>query len=84
MITKVTGKNQVTIPAKIAAAEGIQPGTRLDWESTDEENVLRVLILPDPATLAAELRGRGSTYKRSGSDPVANLIRERAESESGD
>jgi AbrB family looped-hinge helix DNA binding protein len=32
IITKVTGKNQITIPAKFARELDIQPGTRLDWK----------------------------------------------------
>ena len=81
MITKVTGKNQVTIPAKLAAREAIRVGTRLEWQSTDEEHVLKVRVLPDQATLASQTRGRGASYKRADSDPIANLVRERAESE---
>ena len=82
MITKVTGKNQVTVPARIAAIEGIKAGTRLQWLRTKEEHVLEVRVLPDQASLAPETRGRGSAYKRGDSDAVANLVRERAESES--
>ena len=77
MITKVTGKNQVTVPAEIAAKKRIHPGTRLDWQLTDEEHVIIVQILPDQGTLASELQGRGRSRKKPGSDSVANLIRER-------
>ena len=45
MITTVTGKNQVTVPAKLAAAEGIEPGTRFAWSFTEREHVLEVRVL---------------------------------------
>jgi AbrB family looped-hinge helix DNA binding protein len=31
MITTVTGKNQITIPAELARELDIAPGTKLDW-----------------------------------------------------
>ncbi len=77
MITKVTGKNQVTVPAKIAAREGIHPGTRLDWQVTNQEHVLLIHVLPDRSTLASQLRGSGQRYRKTGSDPIKNLIRQR-------
>ena len=79
MITRVTGKNQVTIPAELVSREGIAPGSRLVWESTEEPHVLRVRILPNEATLAASLRGRGRGRRRSNADPVETLVREREE-----
>lgn len=81
MITHVTGKNQVTVPAEIAARESIVAGTRFDWQFTEQEHVLLVHVMPDPATLAASLRGRGRQYRRKGANPVANLHREREREE---
>ena len=40
MITTITGKNQVTVPAAIAAQTNMHPGTRLDWELAKQEGVL--------------------------------------------
>ncbi|MCA9972972.1 MAG: AbrB/MazE/SpoVT family DNA-binding domain-containing protein [Anaerolineales bacterium] len=34
--TTVTGKNQITIPAKLARPLGIQPGTRIVWSIRDD------------------------------------------------
>ena len=45
MITTVTGKNQVTIPAELARELNIKAGTQLDW-SKDEDGTLRVRPLP--------------------------------------
>ena len=75
MITKVTGKNQTTVPAEIAAKKHIHPGTRLDWQLTDEENMIAVQILPDQGSLASELQGRGQSRKKPRSDSIANLTR---------
>ena len=83
MITQVTGKNQVTVPARIAAKEGIHAGTRLDWQPADEEHVLIVHVLPDRATLATQLRGRGKRRRRKRSSAVANLIGEREREDRG-
>lgn len=79
MITRVTGRNQVTIPAEIAKMADIHAGTRLEWRPTDREHVLEVHVLSDQATLAAQLRGRGRRFMKAGADPVANLMREREE-----
>lgn len=78
MITTITGKNQVTVPAAIAAQTNMHPGTRLDWELAKQEGVLIVHVLPDPAELASGLRGSGRKYRRPGASAVGNLVRERA------
>lgn len=76
MITRITGKNQVTVPASIVAQAKLGPGTRLDWEVA-EEGVLIVHVLPDQATLASRLRGSGKKHRKQGGSAVANLIEER-------
>jgi bifunctional DNA-binding transcriptional regulator/antitoxin component of YhaV-PrlF toxin-antitoxin module len=78
MITTMTGKNQVTVPAAIVAEAGLGPGTRLDWEVA-EEGVLVVRVLPDRATLASRLRGSGRRdRRRARASAVDGLVRERA------
>ena len=74
MITTVTGKNQVTVPAAIAAKTGIRAGARLDWELTDDTGVLRVRVLPDPAQIAAGLEGSGKRFLAGGKSPIDALI----------
>jgi bifunctional DNA-binding transcriptional regulator/antitoxin component of YhaV-PrlF toxin-antitoxin module len=81
VITRVTGKNQVTVPAEIVGKAGLKPGTRLDWRTTDREGVLEVHVLPDQGTLAAGLRGRGSRFRRQDGSAVARLHREREREE---
>jgi len=77
MITTITGKNQVTVPAALARRANIHPGTRLDWELGDDAETLVVRVLPDAATLASQLRGSGRKYKQGGVNAVENLVRER-------
>ena len=76
MITTVTGKNQITIPAKLARKLGIQPGQRIDW-SVGEEGVLTARLLPSRSELANQAAGMGRQWLGDGVDPVADLIEER-------
>jgi bifunctional DNA-binding transcriptional regulator/antitoxin component of YhaV-PrlF toxin-antitoxin module len=78
MITTITGKNQVTVPARLAARADLHPGTRLDWELAESGDTLIAHVLPDVATLASRLRGAGRKHLRGGGSAVRNLIRERA------
>lgn len=77
MITTVTGKNQITIPAKLARALGIKPGSRLNWQQSDEKDILYIRILPDRRTMAMSLMGVGRKYLKEGEDPVTELVKAR-------
>jgi hypothetical protein len=77
----MTGKNQVTVPAAIVGKAGLKAGTRLDWRTTDREGVLEVRVLPDQASLAAGLRGRGNSFRRQAGSVVDRLDRERQQEE---
>jgi len=76
MITTVTGKNQITIPAELARELDIAPGTRLDW-AKGETGVLIVKIIPNRAELARRLAGRGRRHLRAGSNPIRDLVEDR-------
>jgi AbrB family looped-hinge helix DNA binding protein len=78
MITTVTEGNQVTIPAELAKALSIQPGTRIEW-SIGNGRVLIGKVLPSRGELARQLLGVGKAWLAEGEDPVADLIREREE-----
>jgi len=80
MITTVTGKNQITIPAKVATAAGIQPGTRIDWKLSDD-GVLIGEVLPSRQALARKVAGMGRAWLTPGADPIAQLIEERAQAD---
>ena len=80
MITTVTGKNQVTIPAKLAKQLDIQPGARIDW-SIGEGDVLIARVLPPRAELARQAAGMGRPWLIEGQDPIAELIQERIQAD---
>ena len=81
MITTVTGKNQITVPAAVAAAEGIEPGMRFAWRFTEREHVLEVRVLKSVAEVAANLRGRGVQYRSRPGSAVDAVLREREREE---
>jgi AbrB family looped-hinge helix DNA binding protein len=76
MITTVTGKNQITIPAKLARQLGIQPGQRIDW-SIGDDGVLTGRLLPSRSELARQAAGMGQKWLKEGIDPIADLVEER-------
>ena len=78
MITTVTGKNQVTIPAQLVKALDIQPGTRIDW-SMGEDGIILARLLPQRSALARKVAGMGRNWVKQGTDPIADLIRERSQ-----
>lgn len=81
MITTVTGKNQVTIPAKLATQLAIQPGTRIDWTIGDN-GTLVARLLPSRSELARLAAGMGRPWLTADRDPIAELIEERAQADS--
>ena len=76
MITTVTGKNQITIPAALARQLKIEPGQRIDWQ-VDEDGVLIARLLPRRSELAHQAAGMGREWLQEDQDPVADLIAER-------
>ncbi len=83
MITTITGKNQVTVPAEVVEKAGLKPGTRLEWRLTAEAGVLEVRVLPDAASVAQALRGAGKRMLHQGGSPVARLVTERSKDDTG-
>ncbi len=77
MITTVTQKNMVTIPAEVWRRLGIKPGYRLDWEVVEGKDEILVRVIPDRADLARRLLGSGKRFSPR-RDGVAELIAERA------
>jgi AbrB family looped-hinge helix DNA binding protein len=63
MITTVTSKNMVTIPAEIGRLLGIKPGYRLDWcVAKNKAETLSVKVIPDRTEMAARLLGAGKRF----------------------
>ena len=80
MITTVTGKNQITIPAALARQLNIEPGQRIDWHIGDD-GVLIARLLPKRGELARQAAGMGRKWLDDGADPVAELIDERSKAD---
>jgi AbrB family looped-hinge helix DNA binding protein len=76
MITTVTQKNMVTIPAEVARRFGIKPGWKLDWQPVEGKNEIVVRVIPDRGELARRLLGAGRKFAPH-RDGVAELIAER-------
>ena len=77
MVTTVTGKNQVTIPAPIAQKMGIHRGSRINWPVSGDGKQAELKVLPSRGELARSLLGAGRKYLKPGDDPIAELIAER-------
>ncbi len=78
MITNVTGKNQISIPAALAHELGLKPGSRIDWSRSAEPDQLVCRVLPDPAAVAAALRGSGRKFLKAGkTHPLEALRKDR-------
>lgn len=82
MITRITGKNQVTVPAEVVEKAGLKPGTRLEWRITNRVDVLEARVLLDQASLAQALRGAGNRSPRKRGSAVGRLVAERGRGDS--
>ena len=76
MITTITQKNMVTIPADLARRFGIKPGWKLDWQAVDGKDEIVVRVIPDRAELARRLLGAGKKFSPQ-RDGVAEVVAER-------
>ncbi len=78
MITTVTENNQVTLPAEIVRLMELEPGAQVEW-MVGPERTLIGKPLREHAERAAVLLGAGRKYLRPGSDPIGDLLAERAQ-----
>jgi AbrB family looped-hinge helix DNA binding protein len=76
MITTVTQKNMISIPAEIARRFGIKPGWKLHWQPVEGKNEIIVRVIPDRGELARRLLGTGRKFSPD-RDAVAELVAER-------
>lgn len=76
MITTVTQKNMITIPAEVGRVFGIKPGWKLEWTPIEGRDEILVRVIPDRAELARRLAGSGKRFSPE-RDAVAELIAER-------
>jgi AbrB family looped-hinge helix DNA binding protein len=74
--SKVTGKNQVTIPAAIARELNIEPGMELEWK-LNKENYIMIRPVMTRAEMVRRIEGKWQPLFPPGTDPIGDLIRER-------
>lgn len=77
MITTVTQKNMVTIPAEVGRKLGIKPGWKLDWQPVEGKEEILVRVIPDRGELARRLLGSGRKFSPE-RDAVSEFVTERA------
>ncbi len=79
MATKVTGKNQITIPASIAREYNIHPGTELVWRQGREGNTILLKIMPSVDEQLNDIREDAARYRIDADSALADLQRMRDE-----
>ena len=77
MITTVTGRNQVTIPAELARRCGIEPGVRIEWMQSEEPNRITLTIRQGRRQIMQSLRRIGRRTRKDGRDSAEELARQR-------
>jgi bifunctional DNA-binding transcriptional regulator/antitoxin component of YhaV-PrlF toxin-antitoxin module len=77
MITTVTQKNMVSIPAEISRTLHITPGCKLDWQAVPGSEEMRVRVIPRRGEQARRLLGAGRSIAPE-RDAVGELLAERA------
>ena len=82
MVTTVTGKNQVTLPAEVVADLGLEKGAKLEWSVDKKRGCLIGKLQPCRAQVLARLREIGRKTKRDRQDSAAELARWRAQQDS--
>jgi bifunctional DNA-binding transcriptional regulator/antitoxin component of YhaV-PrlF toxin-antitoxin module len=78
MITTVTQKSMVTIPAEVGRKFGIRPGWKLDWQPVEGKDEILVRVIPDRGESARRLLGSARHFSPE-RDAVAELVAERSE-----
>ena len=81
MVTLVTGKNQVTIPARLARERGIEAGSRVEWLSGSKPNELRLRVQPGRKALLRAVRELGDRCAGRGPSALKTLARLREQDE---
>ena len=75
MITTLTGKNQVTVPAELAREFGLEPGSKLDWSKGKTPGTIVIKVQPSIRQMLDRVQEIGRQFKNR--DMVAELIAER-------
>jgi len=79
MTTTLAGKNQITVPAELTEKLELKPGAQFVWAVGDHPNQIHLTIMPTRKQLLERVRAIGREFRRTGQDPIGDLIREREE-----
>ena len=74
MVTTVTGKNQITLPADVVRALRIRRGSIIEWTVDAKTKGGRFKVLPSRGELALKLLGAGRKYGMPGESWVEELV----------
>ena len=74
MITTLTGKNQVTVPAEIVKEMQLERGSRFEWTLGERPGVIVIEVKPSKSQLLKRVQELGKSCKR---DLIQELIDER-------
>jgi bifunctional DNA-binding transcriptional regulator/antitoxin component of YhaV-PrlF toxin-antitoxin module len=81
MISMVTGKRQLTVPAEVARSLSIDTGTEVEWLEGNRPGEVILKVRPSRSQQLSRLREIGGKYKGKGSDSSMILDREREQSD---
>ena len=84
MITRVTGKNQVTIPAALARELDIRRGSELEWSRGREKDTLRIRVKPSTEEVLLGIQEMLAPYRIDPKQALADLERMREEEDAED
>ena len=77
MITTVTGKNQVTIPADVARKYRIEPGAQLEWQPGRGQDEITIRVHAGPRETLRLIRELGADYRGRSQDSATVLQQQR-------
>jgi bifunctional DNA-binding transcriptional regulator/antitoxin component of YhaV-PrlF toxin-antitoxin module len=79
MKSRVTGKNQLTIPANLAREFKIVSGSEVEWSRGTTADTICLHVRPSPAAVLRQVREAGAPYRAKAADALRELERMRNE-----
>ena len=81
MKSRVTGKNQLTIPAVLAKEFNIAAGSEVEWSRGTTTGTICLHVRPSPTDVLRQVREVGATYRTQAGAALRELTRMRDEDE---
>ena len=83
MMTRVTGKNQLTIPAALAREFHIVAGSEVEWIRGRTADTICLHVRPSPTEILRQVREAGAPYRVKANEALRELGRMRDEDDPG-